>query len=106
MHRRKRRATVVGAVIAVAGALIAIPATSYANDSHDDDGLQGIKHIVVIYQENHSFDNLFGGWERVNGLSQAATSGKQSQVATDGTTLPCLPQNDVNLASPTPLAAT
>jgi acid phosphatase len=106
MNRRMRRATVVGAVIAVAGALTAIPATSYANDSHDDDGLQGIKHIVVIYQENHSFDNLFGGWERVNGLSQAATSGKQSQVAIDGTTLPCLPQNDVNLASPTPLAAT
>ena len=30
--------------------------------------LDKIKHIVVIYEENHSFDNLFGGWEGVNGL--------------------------------------
>jgi phospholipase C len=24
-------------------------------------------HIVVIYQENHSFDNLYGLWGEVNG---------------------------------------
>ena len=34
------------------------------------------KHVVVIFQENHSFDNLYGGWgkvggKRVDGLSQA-----------------------------------
>ena len=27
----------------------------------------GYKHLVVIYEENHSFDNLYGGWGRVNG---------------------------------------
>jgi phospholipase C len=26
---------------------------------------------VVIYEENHSFDNLYGGWEGVNGLANA-----------------------------------
>ena len=36
----------------------------------------GYKHLVVIYEENHSFDNLYGGWgrvngQRVNGLAQA-----------------------------------
>ena len=24
--------------------------------------LENIKHFVVIYEENHSFDNLYGGW--------------------------------------------
>ena len=32
--------------------------------------LEKINHIVVIYEENHSFDNLYGGWEGVNGLAQ------------------------------------
>ena len=48
------------------------------------------------------FDNLFGGWERVNGLDETTA---QPQVAPDGTVLPCLPQNDVNLTSP-PLPVT
>src|ERR1700709_2842292 len=25
-----------------------------------------IKHLVVIYEENHSFDHLCGGWKGVN----------------------------------------
>jgi acid phosphatase len=61
-----------------------------------------IDHIVVIYEENHSFDNLFGSWERVDGLAEAPA---QAQVAADGSVLPCLPQNDVNLTSP-PLPVT
>ena len=32
--------------------------------------LAKMNHIVVIYEENHSFDNLYGGWEGVNGLAQ------------------------------------
>ena len=32
--------------------------------------LEKINHIVVIYEENHSFDNLYGGWEGVNGLAE------------------------------------
>ena len=37
-------------------------------------GLSRINHIVVIYQENHSFDNLYGRWEGVNGLRRAPRS--------------------------------
>ena len=58
------------------------------------------EHLVVIYEENHSFDNLFGSWERVDGLPRRAVA----QVDTRGKRLRCLPQNDVNLTSP-PLAA-
>ena len=32
----------------------------------DEKKLDKIKHIVVIYEENHSFDNLYGGWEGVS----------------------------------------
>ncbi len=70
----------------------------------DDDGpLSEIQHIVVIYQENHSFDNIYGGWERVNGLQRADTA-HTTQVGQNGTPYTCLKQNDVNLTSP-PLSA-
>ena len=36
-----------------------------------DHALRKIRHFVVIYEENHSFDNLYGGWERVDGLRDA-----------------------------------
>jgi phospholipase C len=65
---------------------------------------------VVIYQENHSFDNLYGGWgevaeQHVTGLSEA-TPATMTQLAQDGSPLSCLYQNDVNLASPSPLPTT
>jgi len=66
--------------------------------------LDKINHIVVIYEENHSFDNLYGGWEGVNGRSNA-DSAQTTQVAQDGTAYGCLLQNDVNLTSP-PLSVT
>ena len=75
------------------------------------DGLPGgYKHLVVIYEENHSFDNLYGTWgevrgQHVEGLADA-TSAKRTQVAQDGSTYTCLLQNDVNLTSPDPLANT
>lgn len=62
-------------------------------------------HIVVIYQENHSFDNLYGLWgsvggEPVNGLPQADPA-HTTQVRQDSATAyQCLLQNDVNLTSP------
>jgi len=64
----------------------------------------GYKHLVVIYQENHSFDNLYGSWGSVNGqhvegpADASATSA--TQVAQNGTPYSCLLQNDVNLTSP------
>ena len=68
-----------------------------------NDKLKQIKHIVVVYEENHSFDNLYGGWEGVNGLSKADTA-HTVQVNQGGTPYTCLLQNDVNLAVP-PLGA-
>src|SRR5205807_1224946 len=58
-----------------------------------------------IYEENHSFDNLYGGWEGVNGLNNVHVTGSGdhvTQVQQDAarTPLACLPQDDVNLQAP------
>ncbi len=53
-----------------------------------------IKHFVVIYMENHSFDNRFGSWEGVNG--RLGTFIKQ--VNQDGIEFQCLPQTISNLS--------
>ena len=57
-----------------------------------------------MYQENHSFDNLYGGWEGVDGIADAATA-HTTQVSQAGAPYQCLLQNDVNFTSP-PLPAT
>ncbi len=49
-----------------------------------------VKHIVVIYLENHSFDNLYGDFAGANGLSNA-TPGNTTQVDATGTPYGVLP---------------
>jgi hypothetical protein len=77
----------------------------------DAPAVNAFNHIVVIYQENHSFDNLYGLWgevsgHRVNGLP-SADAPHTKQVQADGETpYTCLLQNDVYLTSPSPLPAT
>src|SRR2546421_2124624 len=97
-----RARIVVPAALASLLALSAVPA---AGSQPDKTALGKINHIVVIYQENHSFDNLYGTWERVNNLSQAAAA-NTLQVNQGGTTFTCLKQNDVNLASAQPAFCT
>jgi acid phosphatase len=97
-----RRLLVVSLVALVA--LAVIPAGGAAAAGAGADRLSRINHIVVIYQENHSFDNLYGSWEGVNGL-QGAPAARTIQVNQAGVPYDCLLQNDVNLTSP-PLPAT
>ena len=66
--------------------------------------LDGYKNVVVIFQENHSFDNLYGSWGKV-GKSRVdgprhATAAQKRQIGQDGKVYKCLLQNDVNLTSP------
>ena len=101
-RERAVKSSIAGAL--VAAITIAVPSTSGAASAAPPagTGLGGIKHIVVIYEENHSFDNLFGMWPGANGLNNADYQ-HTTQVGTDGRPLACLPQVDVNLTSPTPL---
>ena len=56
----------------------------------------------MIYEENHCFDNLFGGWEGVNGLGNVHQTGigdHVTQVDQNGVAFDCLKQLDVNLST-------
>ena len=80
-------------------ALVSGAAAASNGKGKGDDRLQRIDHIVVIYEENHSFDNLYGGWEGVNGVSNADPA-HTIQVDQFGNPYSCLFQNDANLTSP------
>jgi acid phosphatase len=88
-------------LVALAFTALAAPAAAASGRHHDDGAkaLKKIRHFVVIYQENHSFDNLYGGWERVDGLDDADPAHTR-QVDQAGMPYTCLMQNDVNLTSP------
>src|SRR3954463_13209912 len=89
----------MGAVALALAALAAVVVSSAVGGKDKGrDSLQKVNHIVVIYEENHSFDNLYGGWEGVNGLSKGDTS-HMTQVDQSGAAFSCLRQNDVNLAA-------
>jgi phospholipase C len=76
---------------------LALPAAAQGHQGDRDVG-----HIVVIYQENHSFDNLYGRWEGVRGLRDADRAHTR-QLNQQGEPYSCLLQVDVNLTAP-PLA--
>lgn len=90
----QRRTAMVA--VALLGALVAAVGIVGSSSDPAPDPLDRIAHLVVIYQENHSFDNLWGGWPGVDGLDGPLPV----QVGQDGRPLQCLPQNDVNLTSP------
>jgi phospholipase C len=71
-------ATAMLSVLGIAGAQAAGP-----------EGLKKIDHIVVVYMENRSFDNLYGLFPGANGLSQA--DGTSLQVDKDGKPYQSLP---------------
>src|SRR5215831_708568 len=52
-------------------------------------GLERLQHVVVIYLENHSFDNLYGEFPGANGLGNSA--GTATQVDLTGTPFAKLP---------------
>jgi acid phosphatase len=84
MNRRTfaRRALQWSAVALVAGCAVP-PAGQRA-------GLDRIEHVVVIYAENRSFDNLYGLFPGANGITNA-TPAQYTQVDRDGEPLPHLP---------------
>src|ERR1700737_971625 len=90
--RLKRALAAAGVLVTAA---VARAATATAKESSP---LSKINHFVIVYQENHSFDNLYGGWEGVDALNNA--SSHSSQVNQGGAKFNCLLQNDVNLTVP------
>jgi phospholipase C len=65
-------ASVIAASLLMVTAMITatiIPQLAYAQQINSNDNNNNpIKHIVIIMQENHSFDNYFGTYPGVNGI--------------------------------------
>ncbi|MEP6696194.1 MAG: alkaline phosphatase family protein [Pseudonocardiales bacterium] len=107
---RRRILTAGAAVTTAVGLGLVVPAADATATPGKYGGPMGkFKNIVVIYEENHSFDNLYGGWgsvgkDSVEGLPQADPA-HTIQVKQDGSPYNCLLQVDVNLTSP-PLPVT
>ncbi|MEO3407501.1 alkaline phosphatase family protein [Mucilaginibacter sp. CAU 1740] len=58
-------------------------------------GIEKVKHVVIIYMENHSFDNLWGQFKGADGLAQAKPE-NVIQLDAEGkpyTTLPPVPRS-------------
>lgn len=63
--------------------------------------IQNVNHVIVIYQENWSFDSLYGKFPGANGFASAGDAIKQ--VDKNGTPYPTLPQPiDNNQKPPAP----
>lgn len=71
-------------------ALIAAFFAACASNTSTEAGLGRIENIVVIYLENHSFDNLYGLFPGANGVANA-TAEQKTQLDHDGKPLPYLP---------------
>src|SRR3954467_9977820 len=100
---RARLRACIGTAVVAAAAILVSGAAGKPGDG-DRQKLDKIQHIVVVYEENHSFDNLYGGWEAVNGRANADAAhtiqiGQGGQSGQGGVAYQCLLQNDVNLAS-------
>ncbi|HEX5088209.1 MAG TPA: alkaline phosphatase family protein, partial [Nocardioides sp.] len=88
----------------VAGSLSSAQAHGIRSGHHAGNPMGHYKNIVVIYQENHSFDNMYGLWgkvghDKVNGLPKAVAG--TTQVDQFGNPIGCLFQNDANLVTTT-----
>src|SRR5712691_406199 len=80
MHGRIRFFQLLVLVAFLAGC-----ATQAAAPGRED--LAEIGHIVVIYAENHSFDNMYGLFPGANGIANA-TAEQATQIGHDGKPLP------------------
>jgi acid phosphatase len=97
--RPMSRLKVVPTLIALVALAIAPSSPAVARSQAGP--LGQFKHLVVIYEENHSFDNLYGLWGSVNGQHVVgladADAAHTTQVAQDGSPYLCLLQTDLNL---------
>ena len=61
--------------LGVSAAIGLLAATSALAQPAGNDPLAQIGHIVVIFEENRSFDNFFGRFPGANGLANAGRQG-------------------------------
>src|SRR5947209_4481589 len=97
-----RRLVILGATAALIAGPLSQPGV--ANAEKEKSLLGHYKHLVVIYEENHSFDNLYGLWgkvanHKVDGLNGIGAPSRATQVDQSGNAYNCLLQKDANLVT-------
>ena len=89
-------------IVVMATCLLLFSACRKGNLPIPQADLDKINHVVVIYLENHSFDNLYGSFPGANGLEYAPES-KIIQVDSNGKPYTFLPAITQSSAFPTNL---
>jgi phospholipase C len=87
MNTLTLRACAAWAGVGALAVLLAACATPPTGEVAANAPLQKIKNVVVIYAENHSFDNMYGMFPGANGVSRA-TPEQYTQLDHDGKPLP------------------
>jgi phospholipase C len=83
----RRRWVLLAAVLAAGGAWAAAPAEGAA--PAPTAAMARVKHLVVVYAENHSFDNLYGLFPGADGIANA-TAAQRTRLDHDDRPLPAL----------------
>jgi phospholipase C len=95
----------IGSLTVMAAGPVFTAVQAGASNGPGDEGnigaLAGINHLVVIYDENHSFDNLYGSFPGANGISRASDT-STTQVTLTGTAYATLPQSDPHVPQTLP----
>jgi phospholipase C len=86
-HRLTATAVALAAAALLAACSTANNAAPTATTPMAAASAQRIKHLVVIYAENHSFDNLYGLFPGADGIANA-TPEQRTQLDHDGKPLP------------------
>jgi phospholipase C len=100
--RVRRSLAAAGAIVALAActkdtSVVAPPLPSASSRTvvgHNQNvpGLERLQHVVVIYLENHSFDNLYGEFPGANGLANSGPTSRQVDLTgTPFVNLPSIP---------------
>ncbi len=77
-----RLAALAGAAVLALASCTVLPGASGPERAK----IERIRHVVVIYAENHSFDNMYGLFPGANGIARA-TAAQATQLDHDGTPL-------------------
>jgi phospholipase C len=97
--RPVKRASVILAALGAAAYMLSagpgqavVGAPAHASSRSARPATEGpIQHVVVILQENHSFDNVLGKWCAINARCDGATTG----LLSDGTSISLPPAKDI-----------
>jgi len=76
--------------------LLTLVSSSCKKNNDGGNGINKVNHVVVIYMENHSFDNLYGSFSGANGL-QNANASNETQVDSAGIPYTVLPAHQPSL---------